>query len=101
MKRVRNRSFECSYCGRRYPSRSFCRRCRVTNLRRLAQQVEEGKRLIRQAIAHDAEKVGVWDGLSSQRKKLAVFQCWDNGWIYWSITGSNKVVSALNKHFKA
>jgi hypothetical protein len=56
---------------------------KISRLRTLALEVEQGKRLI--ALILSKDKYEVWRKLTSQRKKLAVFQCWENGWLYWTI----------------
>lgn len=65
------------------PGKALGRKCHKSDLLEMYHLIEEGKTLIRLSISEKNRMI--WDSLSSQRKKLAVFQSWEYGWLYFEV----------------
>ena len=84
MKKYRKRIW-CARCMHNliYKTNAVCRGCHIGDLRKWVQEIEYSKFLIGQALS-EPNKLK-WDAMTSQRKKLFVFQAMEAGIITYKI----------------
>jgi hypothetical protein len=67
-----------------------CNKCRMAALREYVLLIEDCKRQVRESLT-DPVKVAKFDSISSQGKKILVFQLWELGLFTFRIKQSSEV----------